>query len=76
MKKHKKDIMLLAIVAGVIVVLTFSNSAKAEKSNLSGIGNFVFKRGEREASFYADDINFLQKEITTLFNEIEEDVNE
>lgn len=68
--------MLLSIAAGVIVVLIFSNAAKAEKSNLSGIGNFVFKSGEKEAAFYADDIHFLQEEITALFHEIEEDEDE
>lgn len=76
MKKHKKDIMLLSIVAGVIVALTFSNAAKAEKSNLSGIGNFIFKSGEKEAAFYTEDIYYLQKEITALFHEMEEDKNE
>ena len=76
MKKQKKNIMLLSIIAGVIVVLTFSNASKAEKSNLSGSGNFVFKSGEKEAAFYAEDIYYLQEEITALFHEMEEKENE
>ena len=76
MKKHKKNIMLLSIAAGVIVALTFSNAAKAEKSNLSGSGNFVFKSGEKETAFYTEDIYYLQEEIAALFHEVEEDEDE
>lgn len=77
MKKHKKSItyFALAIVAGMVVMF-FSTSAKAEKSNLSGSGNFIFKSGEKEAAFYTEDIYYLQEEITVLFHEIEEDEDE
>lgn len=77
MKRHKKSItyFALAIVAGMVVIF-FSTSAKAENSNLSGSGNFIFKSGEKEAAFYTEDIYYLQKEITALFHEMKEDENE
>lgn len=77
MKKHKKSItyFTLAIVAGMVVIF-LSTSAKAEKSNLSGRGNFVFKSGEKKATFYTEDIYYLQEEITALFYEMEENENE
>lgn len=77
MKRHKKSItnFALAIVAGMVVIF-FSTSAKAEKSNLFGSGNFIFRSGEKEAAFYTEDIYYLQEEITALFHEMEEDENE
>lgn len=64
-------------IAGVIAVsMLCAKLVNAEKSNLSGKGNFIFKSGEMEAAFYAEDVNYLQEEITELFHELEEDENE
>lgn len=46
--------------------------SEAEESRISSNGNFVFENGKKEASFFAEDIYYLQKEITALFNEMEE----
>lgn len=65
-----------AIALFVIAAMSYLGISRAEESGLTGNGNFVYKSGEQEAAFYAEDINYLQREITTLFQEMEENDNE
>lgn len=77
MKKNRKVIICVILTVSLIMgIYSGQLRSEAEESRISSNGNFVFENGEREASFYAEDIDYLQKEITELFNEMEEKYNE
>lgn len=77
MKKNRKAIICVSLTVSLIIGIHSGQlSSKAEESRISSNGNFVYENGEKEASFYAEDIDYLQKEITELFNEMEEKHNE
>lgn len=68
---HKKEVCIIASIAiGFAAILAADLSVSADQKKISSTGNFVF--GNNEAAFYAEDIEYLQNEITLLFNEIEE----
>lgn len=70
--KRTKNKVLIAIVSMAIIVtgLCTGLSVKADKSQISSKGNFIFKDGA-EAAVYADDIYYLHSEIVKLFNEMQ-----
>lgn len=73
MKKNRKAIICVSLTVSLIIGIHSGHlRSEAEESRISSNGNFVFENGEKEASFYAEDIDYLQKEITALFNEMEE----
>lgn len=78
MKRPKTRIIcaVLTIALFIIAVICSSGTSRAEKSRLTGSGSFVFKSGGQEAAFYAEDIEYLQRELITLFQEVEGQENE
>lgn len=76
MNKNKKTIICVSLSVIVSLIIEIHSGylrSEAEESRISSNGNFVFENGEKEASFYAEDIDYLQKEITALLNEMEEE---
>lgn len=76
MKKKKKAIITVAGLAVFFLAAGISISVHAEKTGISSNGNLIFNDNEKEAGFYAEDIRYLQKEINSLFHEMEENENE
>ncbi len=69
MKKWYKIIACTAaicICAGILILTGVNVSA--ENNSIRSNGNFEFNYGE--AAIYFEDINYLQDEINSLFNEI------
>lgn len=77
MKKYRKILACISLIAMAgLTIGICSETSKADEARISSNGNFVFENGEKEVSFYADDINYIQREITALFNEMEEKRND
>lgn len=77
MKKSRKLLAGISLtVVAVLIIGICSETSKANEAGITSNGNFVFENGEKEVSFYAEDIKYLQREITALLNEMEEIENE
>lgn len=73
----KNKIFIIGVVTGLFLTIGIHmGQSIADEANISGKGNFIFKSGEKEVGFYAEDIAYLQGEITKLFNEMESEGNE
>lgn len=71
MKRTKNKVLIVIVSMAIIVTgLCMDLSVKADKSQISSKGNFIFKDGS-EAAVYADDIYYLHSEIVKLFNEMQ-----
>lgn len=78
MKKNRKLIILTGLSVGIFLATGAfcTGQSRADKAKISGKGNFIFESNGKEVGFYAEDITYLQEEITKLFKEMEREENE